>query len=246
MAPSEKSRPRPIRVLAVIPARGGSRGLPGKNILPLCGVPMIVHTIRHARTSRTIDRAVVSTDSAKIAAVARRAGCDVVRRPARLATARASVVDALRHVLGTLLRREGVRPEIVVLLAPNVPVRPAGVVDRCVRLLRRSGADAALTVTPTGKFHPAWMLERAGDRLVLPRGAPPASRQMLSPRYLHDGAAIAVRAARLLAPPAHRGLYSAFGRDLRAVVLAPGDAIEIDDRIDLHVAEAVMREKRGR
>lgn len=237
-----KRTQRADRVLALIPARGGSRGLPNKNILPLCGIPVIVHTIHHAQASARVDRVVVTTDSRRIATVARGAGAEVVLRPARLATARASVVDALRHALEHLARRQGVHPEIVVLLAANVPVRPSGVVDRCVRLLDRTGADAVLTVSPTGKFNPAWMVRLERDRVRVPSGAARAGRQMLAPRYLHDGAVIAVRTERLLRPPASARLYGAFGRDLRAVVLAPGEAIEIDTALDFRVAAAVLTE----
>ena len=119
--------------MAIIPARGGSKGLPGKNIKPLCGKPLINYTIEAALKSGLIDHVMVSTDDEEIAAVARKAGADVpFLRPAEYARDNSSVKDAVSFTLEQL-SQIGIQPEIVAILYPTHPFRPPGLLDFLVR-----------------------------------------------------------------------------------------------------------------
>ena len=137
------------RVLAVIPARGGSTGLPGKNIRPLAGIPMIVHSILLAKLCPEIDRCVISTDSPEIAEVARRGGGEApFLRPAELAKSDTPMWPVLKHALSTVETLEDRKYGYVVLLDPTSPTRlPEDVAEACRRLAVRSDADGILTVS---------------------------------------------------------------------------------------------------
>lgn len=142
-------------ILAIIPARGGSKSIPRKNLLPLAGKPLIAHSIGHALASRHITRTIVSTDDQEIAAVARACGADVpFMRPAEFATDTSPDIDAFRHALQTLHDRDGYRCDAVVHLRPTGPVRRLATVDAAIeRLLDDVDADSlrcvsAATQTP--------------------------------------------------------------------------------------------------
>ena len=118
-------------VLAVIIGRAGSKGLPGKNERAPAGVPMVAHTIEHAKAARRVSRIVVSTDGPVIAAAARAEGIEIVDRPPRLASDSASVADVVRHAAA----RVRTEYDVVVVLYANVPVRPADLIDAAVDML---------------------------------------------------------------------------------------------------------------
>ncbi|MHC4946710.1 MAG: acylneuraminate cytidylyltransferase family protein [Planctomycetota bacterium] len=225
----------PGPVLAVVVGRAGSRGLPGKNARPLGGRPMVAWTIDDARRADTVDRVVVSTDGADIAAATRAAGADVVDRPAALATDDAPVVAAVRHAVETLSSEAAV----VVVLYANVPVRPPGLVDEAVRVLRASGADSVQSYVPVGKHHPAWMV-RLDDAGRVETDAPaPDRRQDLPPLFLPDGGVIAVTRGSLLGRGDHP--HDFLGRDRRGIVTEPGAVVDVDTAADLEVAAARLR-----
>lgn len=138
-------------VLAVIPARGGSRGIPRKNLQLVGGRPLVVHSVEAALDARLVDRTVVSTDDPEIAAVARAAGAEVVERPAELASDTAPTEPTLEHAV-TVVESRGASVGLVVLLQPTSPRRPRGLVDRCIERLRAERADSLLTVCRTHAF----------------------------------------------------------------------------------------------
>lgn len=154
---------RPL--LAVIPARGGSKGLPGKNIRPLAGLPLIAHSIRCAAACPEIDRAVVSTDSEEIAAVARAHGGDVpFRRPADLATDTAPMIAVVQHALREVERLENRRFEAVLLLDPTSPGRLPEDIARAFHLLAQTPEADGVVGVSRPEFNPLWVcvVEREG------------------------------------------------------------------------------------
>jgi len=151
-------------VIAVIPARGGSKGLPNKNILDLEGKPIIAYTIEAALKSRYVDRVIVSTDSPEIAGVARQFGAEVpFMRPAELATDTAHTPPVIEHAV-SFLEAEGFSPDFVLTLQPTSPLRKAGHIDQCVELMAK-GYHSAVTVKPS-EYPPYWMVTMEGNKAV--------------------------------------------------------------------------------
>jgi len=134
--------PEFLEVIAIIPARGGSKRLPGKNLVPLAGSPLISHTIRHAQNARRVAGVYVSTDHDEIASVASTMGAEVVRRPAELATDSASSESALLHVLDARRTTGLLDPDLVVFLQCTSPIRASDDIDRAVERLLQTGADS--------------------------------------------------------------------------------------------------------
>ncbi len=233
--------------MALILARAGSKGVPGKNVAPVGGRPCIEWTIEDAQRAETVSRVVVSTDGEDIARIATAAGAEVVMRPASLASDTARVDDAARHAVLEVEQGELYRHPIVLLYA-NVPVRPEGLIDRVARMVMETGADSAQSFAPVGKHHPWWTARvdgatgalRPWEGLILNHGV--FRRQDLPPAFIPDGGALAVmrRALFLQVPGVEDGPHAFFGADRRGVVTTAGAVVDIDSEIDLLVADAIL------
>jgi len=226
------------KILAVITARGGSKGIPGKNIKPLAKRPLIYWTIMAARKSRYIDSLIVSTDSPKIAAVSEKYGSEVpFLRPARLATDTATSLDVLTHAVG-YLKKKGADFDAVVLLQPTSPLRRAEDIDKAVELLftKKAGAVVSVSEAPVS---PLWMntlpadgcmkdfLKRTSDR----------NRQELPVYYQLNGAVFAGFTDYIVKNKGFLG-----GRTF-AYVMPKSRSVDIDDITDFRLAEALMRKR---
>lgn len=140
-------------MIAIIPARGGSKGLPGKNIRPLDGKPLIAYAIECAKKAKLVDRVIVSTDDSKIADVARRHGAEVpFMRPDSLATDDAKAIDNYVYTVDRLSSEWGVQIEEFVVLQPTTPLRTSEDVDGAIELFRAKNADSVVSYTP--EAHP--------------------------------------------------------------------------------------------
>ena len=174
------SRPH---VLALIPARGGSKAIPRKNLLEILGKPLIAYSIEHALTSRHITRTIVTTDDPEIARVARAFGADVpFMRPAEFAQDLSPDVDAFRHALSWLAEHEGYQCELVVHLRPTGPVRRVELIDKAIEtILGRPDADSLRSVSvPTETPYKMW---RITDGLLAPiLGLPGVAEPYCQPR----------------------------------------------------------------
>jgi N-acylneuraminate cytidylyltransferase/CMP-N,N'-diacetyllegionaminic acid synthase len=152
----------PARVLAVIPARGGSKGVPHKNIRLLGGRPLISYTIDAASGARLLDRTVVSTDDTEIAEIARQYGAETpFLRPAELARDESLAEPVLDHALGWLEEHESYLPDYVMLLQPTSPLRTAEDIDNAISLALEKDADGVVSVCPA-KHHP-YLIKRLGE-----------------------------------------------------------------------------------
>ncbi len=221
---------------AVVIGRAGSRGLPGKNAMPVAGVPMIARSVGHAVESARVGRILCSTDGEAIAAAASAAGAEIVKRPSPLADDQATVDSAVRHAI----EASGDRAPIVVILYGNIPVRPPGLVDRAVEALHASGADSVQSYSPVGKHHPYWTcrLDEAGQ---VSQWEPNTvhRRQDLPPAFIPDGGVIAVTRTSLFRVDPERP-HAFLGDDRRGIENPPGAVVDVDDEIDLLVAEAIL------
>jgi CMP-N,N'-diacetyllegionaminic acid synthase len=156
------------RTIAVIPARGGSQSIPDKNIRDFAGKPLIAWTIEKALAAAGVDRVIVSTDSERIAAVARTHGADVpFLRPAEIAGADAAIEPVLRHAYEWLAAEQGDRADALVLLFPTNPLRETAHIDDSVRMFYDTGADTVVTVNESpAHYTPYWTLARRADGQV--------------------------------------------------------------------------------
>lgn len=232
------------QTLAIVLARGGSKGLPNKNALPLAGKPTLAWTLEHALASASLDHVVLSTDSEELASIARGyPGVSVVMRPAELASDTAPVDAAARHAAAATVGMH----EHLVLLYGNVPVRPVDLTERALRKLRDSGADSVQSVCQVGKNHPYWMKQLAGpdvDRLQPITENKVYRRQDLPEVYILDGGLIAVTRDslfRLVEDEPHAFL----GQDRRAITTQPGEVVDIDTELDHLVAEAILTKQQA-
>jgi N-acylneuraminate cytidylyltransferase len=230
----------PPDVLALIPARGGSKGLPRKNVLPLAGRPVIAHTIEHALATPSITRTIVSTDDDEIAAAALEAGAEVpFRRPAELADDLSPDVDAFRHALLWLREHEAYEPELVVHLRPTHPLRSIALIDEAVRtMLAHPEADALRSVAvPDQTPYKMWRVEDGWlEPLVTLPGLPDAHsrpRQELPEIWWQNGYVDVVRPRTVLELGSMTG-----GRVLPLFVHE--DSPEIDHEEDLRAVERLL------
>lgn len=196
-----------IETLALIPARGGSKGIPRKNIRPFAGYPLISYSIAAALQAETVTRTLVSTDDEEIAAVARSFGAETpFLRPPELARDDTTDLPVFEHALGWLAENESYRPEVVVQLRPTSPLRPPGCVDEAVRLLlEHPEADCVRGVVPAGQNpYKMWRLDPETGRMIPLLAAPGipepynAPRQSLPPVYWQTGHIDAIRAGAIL------------------------------------------------
>jgi CMP-N-acetylneuraminic acid synthetase len=226
--------------LAVVPARGGSKGVPLKNIHPLLGIPLIAHAARVLSQVPAIDRAVVSTDDDSIAREALRAGLEVpFRRPDSLSGDLASDQQVLQHALTTMESLEGSRFDVVVMLQPTSPLRrPEHVMSVLEKLIAESW-DAVWTVSPTDlKYHPLKQVtvgEAGAMEYYDPRGASIIARQQLSPVYHRNGAAYAVTRECLLEQRTIKGPRT-------AAVILNEPMVSIDTLGDFAIAERHLQD----
>ncbi len=226
-----------MRVLAVIPARGGSKGVPLKNIRPLAGKPLLAYTAEQALQSQSLSRVLLSTDDARIAEVGRACGLEVpFMRPASLAGDSAKSLPVILHALQWVEEEEGQCYDAVMMLQPTTPFRQAADIDAAVALLKKTGADSVISVTDVGPFHPARMKYLQGDRLIDPpfcEAYENQPRQELKPMYIRSGDIYLTRREVLLG-----GSFK--GKDCRALLIDSHRAVNIDSLRDFIYAEFLL------
>lgn len=143
-----------MEILAIIPARGGSKGIPMKNIISLAGKPLIYYSIKAAKDSKFITRIIVSTDNKKIGQIANKFGAETpFFRPKKISGGNASTNDAIQHTLNYLKKNESYVPDIVVLLQPTSPLRKSKTIDKAIRKFRKDKPDILLEISKI-KSHP--------------------------------------------------------------------------------------------
>jgi N-acylneuraminate cytidylyltransferase/CMP-N,N'-diacetyllegionaminic acid synthase len=222
-------------LIAIITARGGSKGLPRKNVLPFCGKPLIAHTIEAAKNSSSIDRIIVSTDDDEIAAVSRAYGAEVpFMRPAILASDTATSRDVLLHALG-VLETQKCTVEDFCLLQPTSPLRTAEDIDHAVEIFAKRSADSVISITAFD--HPVqWALTLGQNGSLCSReNGTPVRRQDLMAYYRPNGAIYVLRKSFFMSTSGYYGTKS-YG-----YVMPPERSVDIDTPLDFVIAETVAR-----
>lgn len=204
-------------ILGVTPARGGSKGVPRKNLKPLCGKPLIAWTVEAAKTSRLLDRYVVSTEDDEIANVVRQWGAEVIERPRELATDEATTLSVLKHVLTKI------PADTVLLLQATSPVRQVDLIDCCIQRFLETGADSLAT---------GFICKH------VEYGKNELRRQDIPGFFYDDGNVYVIRANLIRAG-------DRYGEQLERVVIDREQNVEIDDEFDFWLAEQVMRKRLG-
>ena len=222
-------------MIAIITARGGSRGLPRKNVLPFCGKPLIAHTIEAAKRCQVIDRILVSTDDSEIAEVSREFGAEVpFMRPEELASDTASSREVLLHAL-QFLEGQGERVDSFCLLQPTSPLRTSADIEAASEIFHGKKADSVVSVS--SYEHPVqWALEVSDDGRVLPReNQMVVRRQEMTEYYRPNGAVYLFRTDFFKAETGY------FGGNSYGYIMPPERSVDIDTPLDFVVAETVSR-----
>jgi N-acylneuraminate cytidylyltransferase len=228
------------RVIAVVPARGGSKCVPGKNIRPLGGKPLLAWSIDIAKQIGEIDRIIVSTDNETIATVGRSHGAEIYERPPHLATDEALVIDALKDLIARL-KQEGERPEWIVLLEATCPLRSTEDVRECLKLIATGAYDSVATFKEAElNPHRAWKLVDGSPEVFIPGAIPWLPRQKLPPAYQLNGAVYVFRAS-LVAEESKSLLVGKLG----AVLMPKERSKDIDDLVDFMIAEALLEKSKS-
>lgn len=229
------------RVLAVIPARGGSKGVPRKNIRPICGRPLISYTIEHALGARDLfHRVIVSTDDQEIASVARQCGAEVpFLRPAELARDESPVIPMLQHAVNFVEQSAGIRMDWICLLQPTEPFRIAADLEQSLELAFTGGCDSVISVVQVFATHPILMKRIEGGRLLpfcLEEREGTRRQEYQPAAYMRNGSIYLTKRDVLMEQ------NSIWGRTIRPYVMPLERSVSIDTELDLKLAEIMMTE----
>ena len=224
-----------MEIVALIPARGGSKSIPKKNIKHLRGMPLISYSIRAAKKSKYINKIVVSTEDKEIAKISRKYGAEIIERPEEFAKDESSTIDAILHTL-EVFKAENYNPDISILLQPTSPLRNAEDIGSAIELFLNSDCESVVSVCEVG-HSPYWCFEIEngylkslfGDEYLRMR------RQELEKVYIPNGAIY-------ISTPENLRKYKGF-YGLRTIpyIMPPERSIDIDDATDLMLAELLMK-----
>lgn len=225
-----------MKILAIIPARGGSKGIPKKNVELLNGNPLIAYSIEAALKSRYVNRVIASTEDQEIAEISRRYGAEVIDRPKELARDDSPIIDAIFHVLD-FLEKAGYVPDVVVLLQPTSPLRNADDVDNAVNLFLSSGCGSVVSVCEF-KHTPYWgfKIENGYLKPLFAEAYLKRRRQDLPKAYIPNGAIFIAR------PDTLRKYKSFYCPKTIPYIMPLERSIDIDDETDFMLAELIMKE----
>jgi len=206
-----------VHILGITPARGGSKGLPGKNIKDLCGKPLIAWTIEAAKKSKLINKYVVSTEDKKIAEISRKFGAEIILRPKRLASDTSTTWSVIKHVL------KKIDADVVVLLQCTSPIRDDDLIDRCITKFLKAGADSLATgyqckILEWGKYF---------------------SRRQKLKGFFHDDGNVYVIKSKLIKED------RIWGKKMVQFYVDTDYTFEIDDEFDFWLNEQILKRRLG-
>ena len=229
----------------MIPARGGSKSIPRKNVVPLAGRPLLAYTCDAALGSQRLTRVVLSTDDEEIAAMGRACGVEVpFRRPAELATDEASALAVIQHALKWLREHDDYQPDILVYLQPTSPLRRSRHVDEAVELLLAdSQADSVVSVVEVPHLFSPYSIQHLVDGYLVDFWQEPAdfdrfTRQAHPLLYARNGAAVYATRTQVLLEK-----NSIFGDRCLPYLMKPEESVDIDTPFDLFVAECLLNRR---
>jgi nickel-dependent lactate racemase/CMP-N-acetylneuraminic acid synthetase len=225
------------RVLAVIPARGGSKSIPKKNIKDIAGKPLIAFSIAEALRAKTLSNVIVSSDDEEILEIARKYGAETpFLRPKNLATDDALAIDVMAHAIKECERQEGKKYDYAVMLQPTTPMRKAEDIDEAVEKLISSNADSVIGVVNVGAIHPHRMKKIVKEELIDydDEGTENLPRQKLPPVYIRNGAIYAAKRDVIVESKSFKG------KKCLAYLMPEDRSVNIDSSLDWLLAETLM------
>ena len=225
-----------MNIIGIIPARGDSKGILHKNIKLLAGKPLIAYTIEAALKSKFLDRVIVSTDSKKIAKIAKEYGTEVpFLRPERLAKDATPIISVLKHAVRWLEKKENYSTDIVVTLQPTSPLRQTTDINRAVKKIIETGADSVVSVCQA-KDNPYWMMMVRKDRIFpfMDSNKHYSRRQALPRLYMLNGAVYVTRIETLTKES------KILSNNSRAIIMEQKNSLDIDDEMDFKLAELIL------
>mgnify|MGYP000244575504 CR=1 FL=1 len=230
-------------ILGIITARGGSKGIPRKNLKLLCGKPLIYYTIKIAKESKMLTRVILSSDDNEIIEISRRYGIDVpFIRPKELARDETPHLPVVLHALNFVEKEEGKKYDYIAILQPTNPLRKAGDIDGALIKLIETGADSVITYFKVEDLHPLWMSKIIDDRVypLLEVKNKITRRQELPPVYMRSGAVYAVSRDTI------KNKSSLYGEDQRPYIIPWWRGRNIDESWEFALAEILLEwEKNG-
>ena len=232
------------KILALIPARGGSKGVPRKNVRPVAGKPLLAYTIETALAARDLfQRIIVSTDDEEIAAVALAYGAEVpFLRPADLAGDRIPMIPVIQHAIRFVEEHDGVQLDWVLLLQPTAPFRTAADLTQAVALAQQGECDSVISVVQVFAHHPILMKRIEDDRLVpycIDEKEGTRRQDYQPPAYMRNGAIYLSRRDVLM-----NG--SVWGQAIRPYVMPEDRSVNVDSELDLKLVELMLAERQER
>lgn len=223
------------KILAIIPARGGSKGIPRKNIRLLAGKPLITFTIKTALKSRYLDRVVVSTEDEEIAKISKKYGAEIVERPQKLATDKAETIDVIFHTL-EYLKTEGYEPNIIVLLQPTSPLRTTNDIDKAIELFLKNKCESVISICES-EHSPYWLFKREKKYLKSIFGLRYLKhrRQDLSKVYIPNGAIF------ITTPKVLNKYKNFYCKRILPYIMPTERSVDIDNETQFRLAELLMK-----
>jgi len=225
--------------LAVIPARSGSKGIPDKNIRNFCGKPLIAYAIEQAKKCRRISLVIVSTDSPRYAAIAKKHGAEVpFLRPQELAGDKSPVFDTIKHLLLTLRDKNGYMPDYIVLLQTTSPLRTVSDIDQCINVILKKQCDAVMTMCSTEQL--LYTIDKNGILKLLfnKQWLTSTNRQTLPATYKINGPAVLVFSSKSIFKKGNRSLIRG---KVAGVVMEKWRSPDLDEPEDWTLAELLYK-----
>ena len=223
-----------MSIITIIPARGGSKGLPGKNIRNLTGKPLIAHSIIHAKEAKSIDKIYVSTDDRKIAEISKDYGAEIIHRPDELAGETASSESALIHAVEQI-ESIGVAIDLVIFLQCTSPIRTGIDIDNAIKKVKTESADSLLSVSPSHRF--LWQEVDGIAQSINYDYRHRLRRQDMQPQYVENGSIY------IFKPWVLKELNNRLGGKIALFPMSEAASWEIDSLFDFEIAESILKKQ---
>jgi CMP-N,N'-diacetyllegionaminic acid synthase len=223
-----------MKILAIIPARGGSKGIPHKNMRKICGKPLIEYTINTAKSSKLINKIILTTDSKKIAEFSKSKGIEVpFLRPKKISTSNSSTIDVINHTVDFLKKHENYLPDIITILQPTSPLRTVEILDKSIKSLKNSSTSSSILGVSEVKNHPflCFQLKNSFLKPVKSNFKTYSQRQKFPIFYYPTGSIYTFW---------HKTLQNTgniYGSKIKPLIINVEDSIDIDTPYDLFQAE---------